>query len=125
MVVNNKKIIIIEDDDFISRALKIKLEDKGINILIAKDGKTGLDIVKKEKPDLVLLDLILPKMSGYDVLVELKKDIVTKKIPVIILTNLNQNEVEKKVKDFGAIDCLVKANISLEQIFKRISEVFK
>src|SRR3989338_5313697 len=125
MVVNNKKIIIIEDDDFISRALKIKLEDKGINILIAKDGKTGLDIVKKEKPDLVLLDLILPKMSCYDVLVELKKDIVTKKIPVIILTNLNQNEVEKKVKDFGAIDYLVKANISLEQIFKRISEVFK
>src|SRR3989338_9255900 len=116
MVVNNKKIIIIEDDDFISRALKIKLEDKGINILIAKDGKTGLDIVKKEKPDLVLLDLILPKMSGYDVLVELKKDIVTKKIPVIILTNLNQNEVEKKVKDFGAIDCLVKTSLILLKI---------
>ena len=122
---NNKKVVIVEDDDFISKALEIKLENTPVDFMVAKDGEVGLEMIKKEKPDLVLLDLILPKLYGFDVLKKLKEDDSTKNIPVIILTNLGQDEEAQKGKDLGALDYFVKADTSLEKIVSRIEEVLE
>ena len=118
-----KKIVIVEDDVFILKALQIKLKKQNVDILVANDGVAGLKMVKDEKPDLVLLDLILPKMHGFEVLENLKNDPAVKEIPVIILTNLGQDEEEKKGRELGAIDYFVKANTSLDVIIKRVEEV--
>ena len=118
-----KKIVIIEDEDFISKILQIKLKNSEMDLLVARDGESGLEMVKKQKPDLVLLDLILPKMYGFDILKALKDDNSTKKIPVIILTNLGQDEEKQKGMELGALDYFVKANTSLDKIVQRIEEV--
>lgn len=118
-----KRVVIIEDDTFILKALEIKLEDKNVDIMVALDGVAGLQMVRDEKPDLVLLDLILPKMHGFKVLESLKNDKTTKDIPVIILTNLGQEEEEKKGRELGALDYFVKADTTLDQIIKRVDEV--
>lgn len=118
-----KKIVIIEDDLFILKALEIKLASKDVEILVANDGEDGLRLVREAKPDLVLLDLILPKMHGFKVLEILKNDQTVKQIPVIILTNLGQREEEKQGRSLGALDYFVKANTSLETIIKRVEDV--
>lgn len=118
-----KKIVIIEDDLFILKALEIKLASKDVEILVANDGEDGLRLVREVKPDLVLLDLILPKMHGFKVLEILKNDQAVKHIPVIILTNLGQREEEKQGRALGALDYFVKANTSLETIIKRVEDV--
>lgn len=116
-------MVIIEDDEFILKALEIKLKEKDVDILVALDGRSGLKMVRDEKPDLVLLDLILPKMHGFEVLEILKNDKAVKDIPVIILTNLGQEEEEKKGRELGALDYFIKANTSLEKIVERVEEV--
>ena len=120
-----RKLVIIEDDRVIWEALKINLKEKDFDIFFVSDGISGLKMVQEEKPDLVLLDLILPKMHGFKVLEKLKNNHATKNIPVIILTNLGQEEEEKKGKELGAADYLVKADTSLEDLIKIIEEVLK
>ena len=115
-----KKILFVEDEEALQRAMGEMLEQKGFNVVRAMDGEIGLALTKKELPDLVLLDLILPKKNGFEVLMEIKKDPATKNIPVIVLTNLEGSEDIEKALSLGATTYLVKANYNLSDILGKI-----
>lgn len=120
-----EKIVFIEDERTLQKMLSETLKEAGYSVLTASDGETGLSLVKQESPDLVLLDLILPKMSGFAVLEELKKDEKAKDIPVMVLTNLETAEDVEKVIALGATTYLVKANYDLPDIVEKVKEVLK
>ena len=120
---NKQKILIVEDEATLQKTLQEVLTVEGYNALSALDGQRGFEIAKEEIPDLILLDIILPKMNGFEVLESLKNDETTKFIPVIILTNLGDLNDIQKALDLGATTYLVKADFSLEDILKKIKEV--
>lgn len=120
-----KKILFIEDDFNLVRALKEFIEKEGFKFISAFDGAEGLELIKKESPDLILLDLILPKKSGLDVLKEIKSDEKLAKIPVMILTNLGDSKNIEKALSLGADIYLVKAEYSLEEVAKKVKELCK
>lgn len=120
-----KKILIVEDDNILQKALQEFLAGEGFEIISALDGEEGIKMAKLKNPDLILLDLILPRKDGYEVLKEIKSDQTTQKIPVILLTNLGSlNDVEKAL-ELGATTYLIKADYKLEEIVKKIKEVLK
>ena len=121
---NKQKIIIIEDDEILSKVLCTDLADAGFNALPAFDGESGLKLVRSEKPDLVLLDLIIPKKHGLEILEEIKKMPDTRGIPVIILTFLGDDETIKKSLRLGAEDYLVKSSHALAEIVERVKNFF-
>lgn len=116
----NTKILVIEDDTFLLDAYKVKLQQEKYDILSAKDGEEGLELAKKEKPDLIILDLILPKVSGIDVLKKIRQDAKVKDIPVIIASNLDQKEQIEQAKEIGAIDYFIKSNIAINDLINQI-----
>ncbi len=120
----NKKVLLIEDERVLVKALEVELEDCGIDVLVANDGKKGLELAKKEKPGFILLDLILPKMQGLEVLDELKKDSKTKEIPVLILSNLSPevNGERDPRKKYGVVDYIVKADVDLQKLVEKIKK---
>lgn len=119
------KIALIEDERFLLGAMRDKLQREGFDVYTATNGEIGLEIIKKEKPNLVLLDLIMPIKSGFDVLEELQKDSELKKIPVIILSNLGQESDIKKGKELGAIDYLIKADFKMKEVIAKVREHLK
>ncbi len=120
-----KKILIIEDDKFLRELIGQKLLKEGYDIIEAVDGEKGIKSVKDEKPDLVLLDLILPGMDGFEVLIKIKEDSEIAQIPVIILSNLGQkDDIEKGLK-MGAVDYLIKAHFTPGEIIDKIKVVLK
>jgi len=119
------KILIIEDDQFLREFLFKKLSEENFEVLAAKEGKEGVELAKKEKPDLILLDLILPEKNGYEVLEDLKKNPLTSEIPVLVLSNLGQKEEIEEAFRKGAKDYLVKAYFSLEEIVSKIRLLLK
>jgi len=120
-----KKILFIEDEPTLQKTLGRALEQEGFEILSALDGEIGITKAKESKPDLILLDLILPKMDGFEVLKRLKENEETKDIPVIILTNLENPEDIEKVLSLGATTYLVKANYDLEEVIDKIEDMLK
>jgi DNA-binding response OmpR family regulator len=120
-----KTILFIEDEPALQKTLGDTLRQGGYNVISALDGKSGLDLAKSKKPDLILLDLILPRLNGFDVLRSLKSDISTKNIPVIILTNLENIEDVDKAVELGAKAYLVKAQYSLQEVFKKIKDALE
>ena len=120
-----KKILFIEDEMRLQEALGAKLKAEGYEILAAMDGKSGLEIAEKEKPDLILLDLILPKMDGFHVLEAIKAKPSISAIPIIVLSNLENEKDIERCLSLGVRSYLAKANYSLEEIAQKISEVFK
>lgn len=120
---NHKKILVVEDDGMISSMYKTKFEADGFEVLIAADGASGLEIAKKEKPDMVMLDVILPQLDGFSVLEEIKKDKALKATPVIMLTNLSTEEDKIKGEKLGALDYLVKASLTPGQVSSKIKKV--
>lgn len=118
-----KKIVIIEDEPILLKALNIELLGSGYEVSSALDGLAGLDLVRREKPDLVLLDLILPKMSGFEVLAALKQDEATKSIMVVILSNLGQDEDREKGKKLGAVDYFVKSSTDISEVSRKVAQV--
>ncbi len=120
-----KKILFIEDEESLQRAMGSMLEQKKLEILKALNGEEGLVVAKKETPDLILLDLILPKKNGFEVLGELKKDPATKGIPIIVLTNLEGSSDIERALALGATTYLVKANYALEDIMMKIESVLE
>jgi len=121
----SKKILFVEDEPNLQKAVGELLKQENFQVFGALDGNEGLEIAKKENPDLILLDLILPKKDGFEVLKELKADEKTKDIPVIILTNLEGSGDVEKALDLGATTYLVKANYELDDILKTIKEYLK
>ena len=117
-----KKILFIEDESALQRTFGDILKREGYEMISALDGEVGLKLAKTKKPDLILLDLILPKVHGFEVLNKLKEDEETKDIPVIVLTNLEGiGDVEKAI-ELGATTYLVKANYSLEEVIEKIKK---
>jgi len=124
MVEQKNKILLVEDDVMIVRMYQRKLELEGFKVFLAFNGEEGLEILKKEKPDIILLDIMMPKMNGIEMLKALKKNPATKNIPVIILTNLGDRpEDVTKAKELGAKDYWVKATVSLKEVVERIRQI--
>ena len=117
-----KKILFIEDEMRLQKAVSEVFIQEGFELLSASDGEEGLKITKEEKPDLILLDLILPKKDGFEVLKELKADEKMKDIPVIVLTNLEGVGDVEKALTLGAKTYLIKANYELEDVLKLVKE---
>lgn len=122
---SNPKILLVEDDDSISEMYKMKFEREGYQIILLKEGKGVLEKIKQEKPNMVLLDIILPQENGFDILEELKQDTSTKNIPVFMLTNLGQQEDIDKGKQLGADGYIVKANTTPSQVLEKIKNQLK
>ena len=117
----NQKVLVIEDDKFIRRALTIGLTKSGFDVSVASDGEEGLQKIKSEKPNLVLLDLIMPVKNGFDVLEDIKiSEGDLTKIPIIILSNLEQGEDIKKCEDLGAVDYFVKSNMPMKEAISKV-----
>jgi len=120
-----KKILFIEDEPSLQKAISEVLTQEGFKVLSAPDGEEGLKSAKAEGPDLILLDLILPKKDGFEVLKELKADEKMKDIPVIVLTNLEGVGDVEKALELGATTYLVKANYKLEDVVRKIKDFLK
>jgi len=117
-----KKILFVEDEPSLQKAISEVLTQEGFKVLSAADGEEGLKLARSESPDLILLDLILPKKDGFEVLKELKADEKMKDIPVIVLTNLEGIGDVEKALTLGAKTYLVKANYELEDVLKLVKE---
>ena len=115
-----KKILFVEDEPNLQKAIGELLKQEGFQFFEALDGVQGLEVAKEEKPDLILLDLILPKKDGFEVLKELKADSKLKSIPVIILSNLEGTGDVEKALELGATTYLVKANYELSDVLDLI-----
>jgi DNA-binding response OmpR family regulator len=118
----SKKILFIEDESTLQRTVTHALTKEGFSILSALDGDTGLAMAKKELPNLILLDLILPKKDGFVVLDELKKDPDTKNIPIVILSNLENNKDVERALAAGAMTYLIKTNYRMEEVIEKIKK---
>ncbi|HET8574941.1 MAG TPA: response regulator [Candidatus Paceibacterota bacterium] len=118
--IENAKILVVEDDEFLRSLMGKKLSQRMHHIFYAVDGKSALEIAGKERPDIILLDLILPGMSGFEVLEQLKQNPELLHIPVIILSNLGDAEKIEKAKNSGAADFLIKANFSIDEIIEKM-----
>lgn len=124
MVIEGKTILIIEDDQFLASLLKNRLQRDGFNTVIAKDGEEAVKILKDTKPDLVLLDIILPGKSGFEVLEEIHANAKHKDTPVLIISNLGQEEDIKRGRELGAIEYFVKAKISIDELINKVKSFF-
>jgi DNA-binding response OmpR family regulator len=120
-----KIILVVEDDKFLRELMVQKLTKEGYNIAEAVDGEDGIKKVKEIKPGLVLLDLILPGMDGFEVLGKIKADPETNQTPVIILSNLGQREDVEKGLSLGAADYLIKAHFTPGEIIEKIKNIIR
>ncbi len=119
---SKKVVLAIEDERPLLQIYKIMLEKYGIHTFIAEDGEQGLDLVKKESPDFVILDIRMPKMDGIEVLRQMRADPKYKDIPVLILTNYNLEEYRSAVKDLNVLDFLVKSDVEIKNVVKAVKE---
>lgn len=120
-----KKILLIEDEELIVKLLEKKLAGIGYDVMLAANGKEGIEIMKKNIPDLVLLDMVMPKMGGFEVLAVVKKDPVLAKIPVIIISNSGQPLELEKAKKMGAADWLVKTEFDPREVAQKVEKIIK
>ena len=120
-----KVILFIEDEPALQKTFGDILKQEGYEMISALDGEIGLRLAKDRKPDLILLDLILPKVNGFEVLKELKEDKETKDVPVIVLTNLEGVADIDRVIELGATTYLVKASYSLEEVVAKIKKALQ
>ncbi len=122
MADNKPKILLIEDEEMLANMYEVKFGNEGFELHKAPDGAQGLELAKSVKPDFILLDIIMPKMDGFSVLKSLKGDSTTKDIPVILLTNLGQDEDIERGKQLGAVGYLVKANITPAEVVDAVKK---
>ena len=116
----SKKILIIEDDKFLAKMLARMLESHNYEIILAGTGKEGLVKASGDKVNLILLDIMLPDIDGFDLLATIKREEKTKNIPVIIISNLGQPEDIKQGKDLGALDYIIKSDLSLDEVVAKV-----
>ena len=125
MSTKNASILLVEDDELLSQMYKTKLSHDGFKVKTALDGEVGYAEIEKGSFDVVLLDVIMPKLDGFGVLEKMKTNDKTKEVPVIMLTNLGQDEDIEKGKSLGAFDYLIKANLTPQQVSDKIKDVLK
>lgn len=117
---NKKKVIVVEDDEHISKVYEIKLARENIASMVARDGEEAVTMITAEKPDLVILDLMIPKKDGFGVLEEIKKNPDLAGIPVIILSNLGQKSDQDRALALGANEYLVKVDYPIQDIIDKV-----
>jgi len=121
-----KKIILIEDEELLINLLEKKLIQEGYEVKVARNGIEGLESIRKDKPDLILLDIIMPQMGGFEVMEEINKDPKLKKIPIIIVSNSGQPVELDKAQKLGAKDWLIKTEFDpkevLDKVYKQIGK---
>lgn len=115
-----KKILIVEDEEITLNLLKRKLTEEGYWVFVARDGEEGLNAIRKILPDLILLDILLPKMGGFEVMEEIAKEEELKEIPVIALSNLGEKEELEKAKKLGAKDWIIKAEFDPQKVIEKV-----
>jgi len=120
---NNIKILVVEDDKFLRELLVRKLYSEGFTVESAIDATGAFDILKRFTPSIILLDLILPGIDGFEILSRIKKDDALAAVPVIILSNLGQKEDIERAMSLGAIDFMVKANFTLDEIVNKVRKI--
>ena len=125
MANGKKTILLVDDDTMISSMYGTKFEQANFEVLMADNGADGLELALANKPDLILLDIIMPQLDGFAVLERLKMSAKTKNIPVILLTNLGTEEDIKKGEELGAKDYLVKANLTPSEVLDKVKKEFK
>jgi DNA-binding response OmpR family regulator len=117
---DEKKVLLVEDDPFLSSLLKNRLLKENIQVTHATNGQEALDILKNYKPDLILLDLILPKKSGFEVMEGIRQDPQLQNAPIIIISNLGQPEDIQKGQELGALEYFIKAKTSIDDLVSNI-----
>ena len=120
-----KTVLIVEDDVFLMSLLKNRMESEGFSVLAAKDGEEAIKVLKEIKPDLILLDIILPGKSGFEVLEEMKSDPQIQNSPVMIISNLGQDMDIDRGKDLGALEYFVKARSSMDDVVEKVGSFLK
>lgn len=123
MVDTKHTILIVEDDLFLRNMYLTKLESEGFEVFLASDGEEAIDKMKLYKPDIILLDILVPKKNGFEVLEEKKNDSEIRDIPVMVLSNLSQKEQIKKCYELGAKDFLIKAYFVPIEVIKKIKNL--
>ena len=118
-----KTILLVEDDRFLRRACEVSLRQRGLTVQTAVDGEEALQAIRADRPALVLLDLLLPKMTGLDVLRALRSDVETRDVPVLVLSNSSNERDVQEVKALGVVGYLVKANLSLQDLGTHVARL--
>lgn len=119
-------VIVVEDETFLSKILSERLEDEGFKrVDVAGNGEEALQKIKTNPPSIILLDMILPKMNGFEVLKALKEDAALSGIPVLVLSNLGQDQDITQAKSLGAADYIVKSNFSMQKVVNKIYELLE
>lgn len=119
------KVLLVEDDQMIVEMYKLKLETDGYEVFVTDKGSEAIELAGKEKPDIILLDIILPEIDGFSILQEIKSDSATKKIPVMMLTNLSQESDQEKGTQMGAVGYFVKAQHTPADIMTEIKKILQ
>jgi CheY-like chemotaxis protein len=122
LIKDMEKILLIEDEELIIRLLSKKLAAIGYDVSLAMDGREGLEKIKQIVPDLILLDIVMPRMGGFEVMAEMKKDEKIANIPVIIISNSGQPLELEKAKELGAADWLVKTEFDPKEVAEKIQK---
>ncbi len=116
----SKVVLLVEDNDFIRNMYQLKLSKAGLTVEEAVDGKQALEKIAAKKPDLVLLDMMMPNMSGIDVLKQLNKDKLIPELPVIVLTNIMNSQAITEARDLGARDYIIKTDLTPSQVIDKL-----
>lgn len=119
------KIAIIEDDPTISQMYRMKFESDGFEVRLAANGQIGIEVVEKFQPDIILLDLQMPEMNGTEALRYIRAKDWGKTIPVIVLTNLGEEEAPREIKELGVHSYIVKANLTPRQVVEQVKSAIK
>jgi two-component system, OmpR family, alkaline phosphatase synthesis response regulator PhoP len=119
------KVLVVEDDKFLSSAYKVKLTKSGFEVQMAGDGQEAIELLQNFRPDIILLDLVMPRKDGFTTLAEIKQHPQLKNIPVIVTSNLGQKEDLDKAMGLGALDYIIKSDLSMDTLVAKINEVIK
>jgi two-component system phosphate regulon response regulator PhoB/two-component system alkaline phosphatase synthesis response regulator PhoP len=117
------KVLVVEDDGFLLKAYQLKLSKAGFDLQTASDGEEAIKVLATFKPDVILLDLVMPRKDGFATLEEIKKDDTLKSIPVLVTSNLGQKEEIDRVMNLGAEDFLIKSNMSMDSLVEKIKKL--
>lgn len=120
-----RRVLVAEDDKAYANIYRVKLTNEGFEVDIAVNGEEAIKKAQTNKPDIILLDLIMPEKDGFDVLEVLKTNTALNKIPIIIFSNLGQEEDLERAKKMGASDYLIKANISIHEMVEKVKSYYK
>lgn len=117
------RLLLIEDDRFLRKAAEVMLRKQGFQVQTAPDGEAGIQAATEQLPDVILCDLIMPKMQGFQVIEHLKQDARTAAIPVIVMSNLGQESDVRRAMAAGAVAYVVKSNVALQELAEKVRSV--